>query len=563
MALRNEAEELRRRVSELEAALLEAQDQSRRTTALLSERQAAERRKDDFIAMLGHELRNPLAAIQAGLELWASASSERTTWIRQVLTRQTEQLARIVDDLLDLSRINRGKVALRTQTLELSPIVAGALASVNDPLSERGHVLEVCVPDGIRLQADPARLEQILVNLLTNAARYTDEGGHICLRAEQEGDHIRIEVQDNGIGLSPEMLTSVFDMFAQAGDARNEGRGGLGIGLSLIRQLVEMHQGTISAASDGPGQGSTFTVILPVGTVDQEPTAVFDSPRTSRTSIPRRILVIDDNQDLAISLSFLLSESGHTVETAFDGASALDLARVLRPEVTLLDVGLPDMDGYTVADRLRSLAAKFGYRTAIIAVSGFPAERHRNQIKGRGLFDHYLVKPVSMQLLCALIETPVQGQVREGVPPRSGKKESETPAAKSATSGRMLIIDDSKAIADLTQQLLEAEGYETAVAYDGKRGLALASEFKPDVILCDLNLAGDLDGWEIASALRQGQAGPVPVLVALTAWGGDEIRHALKKSAFDFHLSKPLNIRELERLISTSRAQKQTDKLAY
>jgi len=556
MAVRNQAEELRRRVSELEAALGEAQEQSRRMTELLSEKQAIEQQRDDFIATLGHELRNPLAAIQAGLDLWASASPERTTWIRHLLTRQTEQLARIVDDLMDVSRITRGKVALRSQTLELSEIVAGALASVNDLVAERGHVLEVSVPDGIRLQADPARLEQILVNLLTNAARYTDEGGHICLRAEQEGDHVRIEVQDNGIGLSPEMLTSVFEMSGQGSDLHSQGRGGLGIGLNLIRRLVEMHQGTIQAASEGPGKGSTFTVILPVGAIDQDQVGVLDSPRASKTSNPRRILVVDDNEDLAVSLSFLLTESGHTVETAFDGASALVVAQVFRPDVTLLDVRLPDLDGYAVANRLRTLEAGSGHRTTIIGVSGYGTESHRNQVKGIRLFDHYLVKPVSMQLLHSLIETAPQGQVNSHLSGdwslHSQKQESATPAMKQTPSRRMLIIDDSKTIADLTQQLLEAEGYETAVAYDGKRGLDLASEFKPDVILCDLNLAGGLNGWEVASAIREGQPGSVPVLVALTAWGTDEIRHALKRSAFDFHLSKPLEIRELERLIGST-----------
>ena len=547
MALPDQAEELRRRVSELETALGDAQEQSRRMIALLKEKADTERRKDDFIAMLRHELRNPLAAIQAGLELWASASPERTAWIRQLLTRQTEQLARIVDDLLDVSRMTRGKVTLRTQTLELSAIVAGALASVNDLLFERGHVLEVCVPDGIWLEADPVRLEQILVNLLTNAARYTDEGGDICLRAEQEGEFVRIEVQDNGIGLPREILTSIFDMFSQAGHAQNQGRGGLGIGLGLIRQFVEMHQGTISAASEGPGKGSTFTVILPVGPQDREAAGRLDS-RTSIALHPRRILVAEDNQDLAVSLSFLLSEAGHTVKTAFDGTSALRLVQVFRPEVALLDVGLPGMDGYAVADRLRSLEAESGHRTTIIGISGFGTEKHQDQVHGRRLFDHYLVKPLSIQLLYSLIETSPQAQI----PVDSGDYRSGTPGIKQPPPWRMLIIDDSKPIADLTQQVLEAEGYQTAVAYDGRQGLDLALEFKPDVILCDLNLVGSLDGWEVALAIRNGQMEPVPLLVALTAWGGDEIRHALKTSAFDFHLSKPLNIRELERLISTS-----------
>jgi len=525
--------------------------------SLLAERRVIESRKDDFIAVLGHELRNPLAAIQAGLDLWASASPERTAWIRQLLTRQTEQLARIVDDLLDISRITRGKITLRPQNLELSEIVAGALASVNDLLAESGHVLEVSVPDCIRLKADPARLEQILVNLLTNAARYTDEGGHIRLRAGQDGNQIRIEVEDSGIGMSPEMLTSVFDIAHRTGDLHRQERGGLGVGLNLIRQLVEMHQGTITAASEGSGKGSTFTVTLPVGSIDAEPMGTFAFSGASKTSHPRRILVVDDNEDLAVSLSFLLKESGHTVATAFDGASALALSQAFRPEVVLLDVGLPDLDGCAVADRLRARQREAGERMRIIGVSGFEMEQHRRQAERPRLFDHYLVKPVSIPLLRSLIETSRQGE--DARPPFDDRffnrvrNEAEPQAARQAPSRRMLIIDDSKAIADLTQELLEAEGYETAVAYDGQRGLDLASEFKPDVILCDLNLAGGINGWEVASAIREaGRAEPAPVLVALTAWGGDEIQHALKKSAFDFHLTKPLDLRELERLISTA-----------
>jgi CheY-like chemotaxis protein/nitrogen-specific signal transduction histidine kinase len=525
MALPDQAEELRRRVSELEAALSEAREQSRQMDALLSQKAEAERRKDDFIAVLGHELQNPLEAIQAGLELWASASPERIAWIHELLSRQAEQLARIVDDLLDISRISRGEVTLRTQTLELSEIVAGALASVNDVLSERGYVLEVCVPDGIYLEADPVRLEQILVNLLTSAARRTDEGGRIGLRADQEGDRIRIEVEDDGIGIAPEVLTSLFDMFAQAGAAENQGKGDLGIGLRLIRQLVEMHQGTIRAASEGPGKGSTFTVILPVGALD-------------------RTLVVDDNQDLALGLSFVLEQSGHTVETAFDGAEALTVAPVFRPEVTVLDVLLPDLDGNTVAERLRSLEAEQGHRITIIGVSDFGKHRQEKLISVRRLFDYYLVRPVSLQLLHSLIETSPPGDTP--VKYRAGKSKT-----RQERSRRVLIIDDSKTVADLSQ-LLEAEGYETVVANDGRRGVALAWEFKPDVVLCDLNLAGGLNGWEVASAIRERRIEPVPLLVALSAWGGDDIRHVVKTSTFDFHLSKPLDVRALERLISTS-----------
>jgi CheY-like chemotaxis protein/nitrogen-specific signal transduction histidine kinase len=545
MALPDQAEELRRRVSELEAALSEAREQSRQMDALLSQKAEAERRKDDFIAVLGHELQNPLEAIQAGLELWASASPERIAWIHELLSRQAEQLARIVDDLLDISRISRGEVTLRTQTLELSEIVAGALASVNDVLSERGYVLEVCVPDGIYLEADPVRLEQILVNLLTSAARRTDEGGRIGLRADQEGDRIRIEVEDDGIGIAPEVLTSLFDMFAQAGAAENQGKGDLGIGLRLIRQLVEMHQGTIRAASEGPGKGSTFTVILPVGALDRTLSGALDSPGTLKTFHPRRILVVDDNQDLALGLSFVLEQSGHTVETAFDGAEALTVAPVFRPEVTVLDVLLPDLDGNTVAERLRSLEAEQGHRITIIGVSDFGKHRQEKLISGRRLFDYYLVRPVSLQLLHSLIETSPPGDTP--VKYRAGKSKT-----RQERSRRVLIIDDSKTVADLSQQLLEAEGYETVVAYDGRRGVALAWEFKPDVVLCDLNLAGGLNGWEVASAIRERRIEPVPLLVALSAWGGDDIRHVVKTSTFDFHLSKPLDVRALERLISTS-----------
>jgi PAS domain S-box-containing protein len=362
-----------------------------------------DRRKDEFLAMLAHELRNPLASINNAAQIFGKLETEDDLdWAKEVIQRQVRHLARLIDDLLDVSRISRGKISLRKEPLGLSPIVSSAVEAVRPLMEERKHELSISlINGGLRLEADPMRLEQILVNLLTNAAKYTDGGGRISLTARHEGRDIVIRVRDTGMGIPPQLMPRIFDLFAQGDRTAARSEGGLGIGLTLVRKLAEMHGGSVVAASDGAGEGSEFTVRLPAL---EEPAAQQTSPRGT---LPRvalrssRVLVVDDNVDNARGLSRLLNLLGHDVRTAHDGPQAIEAARAHRPEVVLLDIGLPGMDGYEVAERLRADACCND--SLIIAVSGYgqPEDLRRSLAAG---FDHHLVKPVDPDALMILFD---------------------------------------------------------------------------------------------------------------------------------------------------------------
>ena len=305
------------------------------------------------------------------------------------------RMTRLVDDLFDASRIARGEIELRTEVVEVSTVVAGAVEAVRPLIDDRRHELTIALPpEPVRLVADPGRLEQVLVNLLTNAARYTEPGGRISLEAGREGDQVVMRVRDTGIGIAPELLPRVFDPFVQADRASVPSQGGLGLGLALVRGLVERHGGTVAVSSAGPGRGSEFIVRLPVGRTEPEAPSSGDAPqkptRPAGASRTRRVLVVDDRPDAARCLALLLESWGHETRTAHDGPSALVEAAAHRPEVVLLDVGLPGMDGHEVARRLRALGRE-GLR--IVALTGFSEEEDRRQALESG-FDLYLVKPV-------------------------------------------------------------------------------------------------------------------------------------------------------------------------
>ena len=366
-----------------------------------AERLEAERRKDEFLAMLAHELRNPLSAINGAAQLFGKLETEEELeWAKEVVLRQVKHLARLIDDLLDVSRISRGKIGLRKEPIDLSPVVGSAVEAVRPLLEERKHELSVSlVNGGLRLEADPLRLEQILVNLLTNAAKYTDAGGRISLTARHEGADIVITVRDTGMGITPELLPRVFDLFAQGDRTMARSEGGLGIGLTLVQKLAEMHGGGVTAASEGPGKGSEFTVRLPAL---EEPAARKSGPRGTLPRVARqssRVLVVDDNIDNARGLSRLLKLLGHDVQVAHDGQAAVEVARAHRPEIVLLDIGLPGMDGYEVARRLRT--EECCQDALIIAVSGYGQPEDLRRSKEAG-FDHHLVKPVDYDALMTL-----------------------------------------------------------------------------------------------------------------------------------------------------------------
>nr|MCU0952730.1 CHASE domain-containing protein [Burkholderiaceae bacterium] len=370
-----------------------------RNARLYGELRDNDRRKDEFLATLAHELRNPLAPIRTSLEIIRSApGSPYATKARDVAERQTVHMVRLIDDLLDISRITRGTIVLQREPVRIAAAIDAALETSMPHVRARGHEVELQPIDPAwTVTGDAARLAQIFSNLLNNAANYTEPGGRITIRASRERATVHVSVCDTGIGIAPEMLPRIFDMFMQASRSRHRG-GGLGLGLTLVRQLVELHGGSISAHSDGPGHGSEFKVCLPLATAAADATAA--DPRGADTIQPnqRRLLVVDDNLDAADSLATLLRIDGHAVEIAHDGRSALALAERGGFDALLLDIGLPDLSGYEVARRLRALPLAPPPR--LIAVSGWGQHDDRQQAREAG-FDLHLIKPVDHAALQA------------------------------------------------------------------------------------------------------------------------------------------------------------------
>lgn len=362
----------------------------------------ADRRKNEFIAMLAHELRNPLAAIGNCLRLMrASAAVEHAEWCREVIERQTHHLGRLIEDLLDVSRITHGKIELRRQETDLGALIERAVAAMRPLMDSRSHTLTARMESGpLPMDADPTRIEQVLVNLLNNAAKYTDPGGRISLEAWPEGAEAVVTVSDNGIGLAADVLPHVFDPFLQVDHSLNRSEGGLGIGLTLVKRLVELHGGKVTACSDGPGKGSVFEVRLPM-LVEAGGAAGGSKGRGAESAVSTgrpRVLVVDDNVDTAKAMSLLLSESGYEVRVAHQGREALEAAREMRPEFVLLDIGLPEMDGYQVARAIR----REGGKALLVAISGYAAEEDRRRSAEAG-FDRHLVKPVDFDEVVGLL----------------------------------------------------------------------------------------------------------------------------------------------------------------
>jgi PAS domain S-box-containing protein len=398
------AEELGRRISQaIETARLHAE----RGALLASERRAradaenANRAKDEFLAMLGHELRNPLAPIVTALQLMRLRGATAVERERTVIERQTQHLVRLVDDLLDVSRITRGKVELKRERVELATVVAKAIEQASPLIEQRRHDLAVRVPPrGLALDADPARLAQVIANLLTNAAKYTEIGGQLTLTAVRAGDEVVLSVRDTGIGIAPDVLPRVFDMFVQERQALDRSQGGLGLGLTIVRSLVELHGGTVSVRSEGRGQGSEFTIRMPAAMPAERATGGLPAVAARPAGDGRRILVVDDNEDAAELLSDLLEAMGNTIKVAHDGPAALRAAEDFGPDLAVLDIGLPVMDGYELAQRLRQQPGHPGLR--LIAVTGYGQDSDRRRASEAG-FDAHLVKPVSIERLQRVI----------------------------------------------------------------------------------------------------------------------------------------------------------------
>jgi signal transduction histidine kinase len=365
----------------------------------------ANRRKDEFLATLAHELRNPLAPVRNAihfLKLRGPATPD-VQWASDVIDRQVTAMRRLIDDLMDISRINQGRIELRSAPVALDEVLADALETIQPQIDGAGHKLTVLQPPcKLLLHADRARLAQVFMNLLSNAAKYTDPGGQIELRVVSEGGHAILSVRDSGIGIPPHRLESVFEMFSQEEPALSRARGGLGIGLALTRKLVELHGGNIRADSEGSGRGSHFVVRLPLAVAHadaQEDTAAMDSPALSAEG-NLRILVADDNRDAAETMSLLLEVMGHTVQRVNDGESALQLLASFNPQLVLLDIGMPGLSGYDTCRRIREQAD--GAARTVIAITGFGQPQDVQAAHDAG-FDHHLVKPVEINALLDLI----------------------------------------------------------------------------------------------------------------------------------------------------------------
>ncbi len=400
--------DLYRKTRQLERLNHELEDRvSERTAALEASTIAlreADRRKDEFIAMLAHELRNPLAPIRTAVHLMRvkELPEPQRVRARDVIERQVDHLVRLIDDLLDVSRITRGVISLQRAVVDVRGVIARAIEISRPLVDERGHELVVDMPDvPAFIEGDETRLAQVVGNILHNAAKFTDPGGRIDVRMRRDGQEVVIDIADTGIGIPPEMTDTVFDLFVQAHRGLDRAHGGLGIGLSLVRELVHMHGGHVSAQSRGEGQGSLFSVRLPVG----GPALVSDGVASPgaldlRTVLGRRVLVIDDNRDAADSITALLQVAGHQVRVAYDALDALDQAPAFAPEVVLLDLGMPKLDGFETARRIRQ--ERWGCSVLLVALTGWGQAQDRERTAEAG-FDAHLVKPVAPRELLEVI----------------------------------------------------------------------------------------------------------------------------------------------------------------
>jgi CheY-like chemotaxis protein/two-component sensor histidine kinase len=360
----------------------------------------ADRYKDEFLAMLAHELRNPLAPIRNAGETLArlGLGDARAEQAVAVVQRQISALTRLVDDLLDVSRITRGRIELQRRPIELSDVIAQTIEMVEPLIREKAQRLSSTIEPGLRIDGDPARLVQCVANVLTNAAKYSDRGGAITLDVSDDAGHALIAVSDEGIGIPHDLQPRVFDLFVQGERGLDRSQGGLGIGLSLVKRLVEMHGGSVGVFSEGLGSGSRFELRLPLIDV-----AAIPQPKApASTPAPlRRVLVVDDNEDAANSLTMVLALDGHDVECAYDAEQALERAPAFKPDVALLDVGLPRMSGYELAQRLRAIEGLDGVYLVALTGYGQPDDKARALASG---FDSHLVKPAEFRALQEIME---------------------------------------------------------------------------------------------------------------------------------------------------------------
>lgn len=404
------------RAHALASALEKARAESSR---LNSELREEHRHKDHFLAMLAHELRNPLAPLVSSIELLRRRALDPAARERQIeaMARQVGLLSRLVEDLLDVSRVSRGRIELRRERLPVRDVVADAVESSRSLIEARHHRLDVSLPDEpLPIDADRFRLTQVFSNLLHNAAKYTDPGGRLAISVEGEEETAVVRFTDDGVGIAADLLPRIFDLFAQAPVSLDRAQGGLGIGLTLVRALVELHGGSVAAESGGPGRGSTFTVRLPLAAAGEAAAPLPAPPRDDAATPALRVLVVDDNEDAADSVRELLTILlGHHAEVAYSGAVALQIAPDLDPDLLLLDIGLPEMDGYELARRLRRMVRPDAW---FVALTGYGSDEDRRRSREAG-FDEHVVKPLMLDELRELVRRA--GSPRETVAPPAGR----------------------------------------------------------------------------------------------------------------------------------------------
>ncbi len=497
----------------------------------------ADRRKDEFLATLAHELRNPLAPIRNGLEILAMISHDDESFgqIRTMMQRQINQMVHLVDDLLDISRVSQGKLVLRKELIELTDVLKNAVETSRPLIEASGHELTVVVPsDPVFFDGDATRLGQVFSNLLNNAAKYSNAGGRIRLTAGVLNNDVVVSVKDTGIGIAADMLPKIFDMFTQVDRSLEKSQGGLGIGLSLVKRLVELHGGRVEGISQGKNKGSEFIVRLPI--LARQESAQRNVADIETPLRKWRMLIVDDNHDSAQSLAMMLQLKGHETQTVHDGLAALNAAEQFRPEMILLDLGLPNMNGFDICQRIREQPWSAGM--IVTAVTGWGQDEDRRRSSAAG-FDYHLVKPVelsSLDNLLIAIGNPTLPQLPTG---KNGPL-------------RVLVVDDMRDARLMLSTLLKASGHEVQTASDGPTALTVALDFQPNAVLMDNSMPG-MTGLEVAKQMRLEPKLRDAILIALTGHDDEADRQRSLEAGFDHHLVKPANINVIRELLGSIR----------
>jgi PAS domain S-box-containing protein len=506
------------------------------------ERAEGDRLKDEFLSLLGHELRNPLAAISTGVQLLSGGvTDEERVSLNGMMDRQVKLMQRLLDDLLDLGRITHGHIQLRKERIDLAKLLQHVTGVTQSTTAERRQEMILRLPaEVVTFEADEARLEQIAINLLSNASKYTAQGGRIEFSGAREGSEVVLRCKDNGRGIPREMLQKIFEPFTRVGPlSDSRGEASLGIGLALVKRLVELHGGRISVESSGPGTGSEFLVRLPMQpTLSDQPPAPETKPAfTLRRS--RSIVLVEDNSDVAGTIVVALKQAGYRVTLFADAFSALAGLSDLQPHAILLDIGLPGMDGYELAAKLRK--ERNCRDSLFIAISGF---KRRQTAEAADDFDHYFTKPVNLSSLLNVLGSTL-AEAEQATAAAAGP-------APEKTSLQVLLIEDHAALSAAMAELLNREGFEVRTAFSGEEGLKFASDFRPQLILCDLNLP-DMGGQEVIRRLRSNPVTRHAYSVILTALSEAEIRtfnDEAKKMGIDEFIRKPLMPEVLHSLVA-------------